>query len=158
MTTVTIVVAIGQNGVIGRDGDLPWPPTGDLKQFKDLTMGHPMIMGRTTFESIGRPLPGRTSIVLTRDPAWSAQGVEVAADLGSALDLAAKLDDEVFLIGGAQVYAAAMEADVVDKMVVTQVHQSPEGDAWFPEVDWTRWYRIAQDPHDNYTITTYHRA
>lgn len=155
---VTIVVAIGENGVIGRDGDLPWPPTGDLAQFKALTMGHPMIMGRTTFESIGRPLPGRTSIVLTRDPSWAAEGVEIASDLSSALARAAELDDEVFLIGGAQVYAAALDAGVVDRLVVTHVHLSPEGDAWFPELDWEKWRETATEPHEGYDITTYARA
>lgn len=156
--SVTIVVAIGENGVIGRDGDLPWPPTGDLAQFKALTMGHPMIMGRTTYESIGRPLPGRTSIVLTRDASWSAEGVEDAADLPSALALAAALDEDVFLIGGAQVYAAALEAGIVDRMVVTHVHQSPDGDAWFPEVDWSTWPEASREKHDGYDIATYLRA
>lgn len=155
---VAIVVAIGQNGVIGRDGELPWPPTGDLKQFKDLTMGHPLVMGRTTFESIGRPLPGRTSIVLSRDPSWTAEGVEVAGDLPSALARAAGLDDEVFLVGGAQVYAAAIEAGLVDRMVVTHVHLSPDGDAWFPTVDWSRWHETHREPHDGYDIVTYDHA
>jgi dihydrofolate reductase len=156
--SVTIVVAIGDNRVIGRDGGLPWPPTGDLAHFKALTMGHPMVMGRATFESIGRPLPGRTSIVLTRDPAWSADGVEVARDLDAALATAVRLDDEVFLIGGAQVYEAALAADVVDRMVVTQVHQSPDGDAWFPDVDWSRWPEASRDPHDGFDIVTHVRA
>lgn len=156
--TVTIVVAIGRNGVIGRDGDLPWPPTGDLAQFKALTMGHPVVMGRTTFESIGRPLPGRTSIVLTRDPAWAADGVEVAGDLRTALATAAALDDDVFLIGGAQVYAAALADGVVDRMVVTQVHQAPDGDAWFPDVDWSRWRETVREPHEGYDVVTFDRA
>lgn len=156
--SVTIVVAIGQNGVIGRDGDLPWPPTGDLAQFKALTMGHPMIMGRTTYESIGRPLPGRTSIVLSRDPAWAAEGVEAAVDLPAALTRAAELDDEVFLIGGAQVYAAALEAGSVDRMVVTHVQLSPEGDAFFPEIDDETWRETARDSYDSYDIATYVRA
>lgn len=156
--TVTIVVAIGRNGVIGADGDLPWPPTGDLKQFKALTVGHPLVMGRTTFESIGRPLPGRTSIVLTRDPSWHADGVEVAHDLAAALATAAALDDEVFLIGGAQVYAAAIEAGVVDRMVVTHVDLSPEGDAWFPPVDWDAWRETAREAFDGYDVVTYDRA
>ena len=153
--SVTIVVAIGDNGVIGRDGGLPWPPTGDLAHFKALTMGHPMVMGRTTFASIGRPLPGRTSIVLTRDPAWSADGVEVAHDLGAALASAAALSDETFLIGGAQVYAEALEAGVVDSMVVTHVHQSPDGDAWFPDVDWSRWPETSRETHDGFDIVTH---
>ncbi|AWB92742.1 dihydrofolate reductase [Aeromicrobium chenweiae] len=156
--TVTIVVAIGRNGVIGRDGDLPWPPTGDLAQFKALTMGHPMVMGRTTYESIGRPLPGRTSIVLTRDPQWAADGVEVADGLPSALAQAEKLDDDVFLIGGSQVYAAAIEAGVVDRMVVTHVHLAPDGDAWFPEVDWSQWRETDRQPYDGYDIATYDRV
>jgi dihydrofolate reductase len=157
-STVTIVVAIGDNGVIGRDGGLPWPPTGDLAHFKALTMGHPMVMGRTTFESIGRPLPGRTSIVLTRDAGWTAEGVEVAGDLPAALATAASLDDEVFLIGGAQVYAEAIEARLVDRMVVTHVHQSPEGDAWFPSVDWAGWHEASRETHDGFDIVTYDLA
>jgi dihydrofolate reductase len=156
--TVTIVVAIGQNGVIGADGDMPWPRTGDQVQFKELTMGHPMIMGRATYESIGRPLPGRTSIVLTRDPSWSAEGVEIAHDLPAALAMANELDDEVFLIGGAQVYAAAFAAGVVDRMVVTHVHLSPEGDAWFPDVDWSSWHETTRETHDGYDVATYVRA
>lgn len=155
--TVTIVVAIGQNGVIGRSGGLPWPPTGDLAQFKNLTMGHPLVMGRATFDSIGRPLPGRTSIVLTRDPTWTADGVEVASDLSSALALAASLDDETFVIGGAQVYAAALGGGVVDRMVVTHVHLAPDGDAWFPDVDWTRWRESNRVGYDGYDIATYDR-
>jgi dihydrofolate reductase len=151
----TIVVAIGRNGVIGADGDLPWPRTGDLAQFKALTMGHPMVMGRTTFESIGRPLPGRTSIVLSRDPAWTVDGALVAGDLPTALARAAELDDEVFVIGGAQVYAAAFAAGVVDRMVVTHVDLAPEGDAWFPDVDWSQWAETDRQAHDGYDIATY---
>lgn len=153
--TVTIVVAVGQNGVIGRDGDLPWPPTGDLAHFKALTMGHPMVMGRTTYESIGRPLPGRTSIVLTRDPTWTADGVVVAHDLPAALAEAAELDDDVFLIGGAQVYAEALASGAVGRMVVTHVHLSPDGDAWFPEVDWSRWAETTRETFATYDIATY---
>lgn len=158
MTVVTIVVAIGRNRVIGADGELPWPPTGDLAQFKALTMGHPLIMGRTTYESIGRPLPGRTSIVLTRDASWSAPGVVVAPDLPSALSAAEGLDDTVFVIGGAQIYAAALESGVVDRMVVTHVHLSPRGDAWFPAIDWTQWSESARESHDGYDIATYNRT
>ncbi|WP_456697351.1 dihydrofolate reductase [Aeromicrobium sp. P5_D10] len=153
--TVALVVAIGDNGVIGYQGDMPWPRTGDQVQFKQLTMGHPMIMGRTTFESIGRPLPGRTSIVLTRDPDWTAEAVEVAASLEQALKIAADLDDEVFIIGGAQVYAAAIEARVVDRMVVTHVHLSPEGDAWFPDLDWSQWSETSRQAYDGYDIADY---
>lgn len=155
MSSVALVVAIGDNGVIGLDGDMPWPRTGDQVQFKQLTMGHPMIMGRTTFESIGRPLPGRTSIVLTRDPEWTAEGVEIAHDLDQALKIAEELDDEVFIIGGAQVYTAAIEAGVVDRLVVTHVHLSPEGDAWFPDIDWSKWSERSRETYDGYDIVDY---
>lgn len=156
--TVTLVVAVGENNVIGRDGDLPWPPTGDLKQFKALTMGHPIVMGRATYESIGRPLPGRTSIVLTRDPAWQADGVEVSHSLTDGLALALGRDAEVFVIGGAQVFAEAMNQGLVDSMVITHVQLSPEGDVWFPDVDWTQWTETGREPHDGYDIATYSRA
>jgi dihydrofolate reductase len=155
---LTVVVAIGDNGVIGRDGDLPWSRTGDLAHFKALTTGHPIVMGRTTFESIGRPLPGRTSIVLTRDPAWTAEGVEVVHGLDEALAVAAGLDDDVFLIGGAQVYAEALAQDVVDRMVVTRVHQSPDGDAWFPELDWSLWPETSRETYDGFDIVTHDRV
>ncbi|GAA3530189.1 dihydrofolate reductase [Aeromicrobium panaciterrae] len=157
--TVTIVVAIGANGVIGNDGDMPWPRTGDQKQFKELTMGHPIVMGRTTYESIGKPLPGRTSIVLTRNTAWGAdEGVVVVHTLTDALARGLGRDDEVFLIGGAQVFAEALAHDVVDRMVVTHVHLSPEGDAWFPEVDWSQWVETEREPYDGYDIATYDRS
>ncbi len=134
--TLTLVVAMGANGVIGVDGGLPWRLPEDLAHFKQLTMGHPMIMGRTTYESIGRPLPGRTTIVLTRDPQWTAEGVEVASSLESALERARQLDDEVFVVGGAQVYAQALESGLVDLLCVTRVAASPEGDTLFPMIDW----------------------
>jgi dihydrofolate reductase len=145
--TVTLVVAIGANGVIGVDGGLPWRLPEDLASFKALTMGHPMVMGRTTFESIGRPLPGRTTIVVTRNPGWRADGVEVAPTLEAALERAHELDDEVFLVGGAQVYAQALAAGVVDLMCVTRVAASPEGDTWFPKIDWMEWREVGRVPH-----------
>ncbi len=155
--TVTIVVAIGANGVIGKDGDMPWPRTGDQLQFKALTMGHPIVMGRSTFESIGKPLPGRTSIVLTRNPLWAADGVIVAHTLTDALAHGLGRDDQVFLIGGAQVYAAALADGLVDQMVVTHVHLSPEGDASFPEIDLADWDETDRDAYDGYDIATYAR-
>lgn len=161
--TVTLVVAVGDNGVIGRDGGMPWPRTGDMRQFKELTWGHPVVMGRATYESIGRPLPGRTSIVLTRDPDWAPghPDVVVAHDLADALVRAAALDPEVFLIGGARVYAEALEGDLVDRMVVTHVPLSPEGDAFLAPVDPARWTEVARARHEgtpDYEIATYERA
>lgn len=160
--TVTIVVAVGRNGVIGRDGQMPWPRTGDMRQFKELTWGHPVVMGRATFESIGRPLPGRTSVVLTRQAGWQPghDGVVVVHDLTDALEAAAALDDEVFLVGGAQVYAEALEAGLVDRLVVTHVPLEPEGDAFFGPVDAAVWREVARTAHagtPDYEIATYER-
>lgn len=160
--TVTIVVAVGTNGVIGRDGGMPWPRTGDMRQFKELTWGHPVVMGRATFESIGRPLPGRTSVVLTRRADWDPghDGVLVAHDLREALRRAATLDDEVFLVGGAQVYAEALEAGLVDRMVVTHVPLAPDGDAFLDPVDPQVWREVDRTAHTgtpDYEIATYER-
>jgi len=164
--TVTLVVAIGANGVIGVNGGLPWRLPEDLAHFKALTMGHPMVMGRTTFESIGRPLPGRTTIVVTRNPDWSAEGVEVAQTLEAALERAHELDDEVFLVGGAQVYAQALDAGLVDLLCVTRVAASPEGDTRFPAIDWEQWREVGRIPHGavqvgetpSFEVVTYQRA
>jgi dihydrofolate reductase len=159
--TVTLVVAMGANGVIGVDGGLPWRLPEDLAHFKKLTMGHPMIMGRTTFESIGRPLPGRTTIVLTRDPDWSADGVEVAPTFAAALERARELDDDVFVVGGAQVYAQALESGLTDLMCVTRVAASPDGDTYFPTIDWLQWREVGHVPHGgdpSFDIVTYERA
>ena len=151
--TVTLVVAIGRNGVIGRDGGLPWAPTGDLRRFKALTLGHPMVMGRRTYESIGRPLPGRTTIVVTRDRQWTADGVLVSHSVDDALAAAAALDDEVFVVGGAEVYRQTLP--FADRLVVTWVEQEPTGDTVFPDVDWTRWQETGREPHDGYSIVSY---
>jgi len=159
--TVTLVVAIGANGVIGIDGGLPWRLPEDLAHFKQLTMGHPLVMGRATYESIGRPLPGRTTIVLTRDPDWAAEGVEVAPTIEDAINRALEIDDEVFVVGGAQVYAEALAAGVVDLMCVTRVAASPDGDTRFPQIDWMQWREVGRIPHGgdpSFDIVTYQRA
>ena len=167
--SVTLVVAMGANRVIGVDGALPWRLPEDLAHFKRLTLGHPLVMGRATYDSIGRPLPGRTTIVLTRDPDWSAgprgDGVLVAASLEEALATARELDDDVFLVGGAQVYAQALEWGLVDVMVVTRVAAAPDGDAFFPRVDWEVWHEVGSVPHVGpdpgripFEIVTYTRA
>jgi dihydrofolate reductase len=159
--TVTLVAAVGANGVIGVDGGLPWRLPEDLAHFKQLTMGHPMIMGRATFDSIGRALPGRTTIVVTRDPAWSAKGVETAPSLEAALERAQELDDDIFIVGGGQIYAQALDAGLVDLMVVTRVAAAPEGDVRFPPVDWERWTPVVRIPHrgdPSFEIVTYQRA
>ena len=147
---VSLIVARADNGVIGIDNKLPWHLPGDLKYFKRVTMGKPVVMGRKTFESIGRPLPGRTNVVLTRNHDWSALGVRVVSNLRDGLKLActqAELDgvDEVMLIGGASIYQESMA--LVDRMYVTQVHVSPEGDAFFKAPDEAIFEQISVDDH-----------
>ncbi len=166
--TVTLVVAMGANRVIGVDGSLPWRLPEDLANFKRITLGHPMVMGRATYESIGRPLPGRTTIVVTRDQGWSpgdVEGVEVVHSLVEALRRGAELDDEVFVVGGAQVYHQALEEGRVDAMVVTRVAASPDGDTFFPRIDWQAWDEVGRVPHVGpepervaFDIVTYRRA
>lgn len=142
---VTLVAAVADNGVIGRDGDIPWRIPADFAHFKALTLGHVLVMGRATYDSIGRPLPGRTTIVLTRDPQWRADGVLVAGSLDDALRLAADLPGEVFVAGGAGVYAAAL--DRAHAQVLTEVHLTPEGDTHYPEFDRAQWVETRREPH-----------
>lgn len=136
---VSLIVAMTPEGVIGRDNDLPWRLPDDLKRFKALTMGRPVIMGRRTWDSIGRPLPGRTSIVLSRRPTFAPQGAIVVPDLERALDAAGAVD-EAFVIGGAQVYALALP--IAQRLYLTLVHGDVAGDARFPAIDPRQWREI----------------
>lgn len=154
--TVSLVAAVGTNGVIGRDGGLPWPPTGDLAHFKALTMGHVLVMGRKTFESIGRVLPGRTTIVVSRQRRSFGDGVVVVPAVGEAIEKGSVLDPEVFVIGGAQVYAVALP--VADRLVLTHVDLAPDGDTYFPDVDWTQWHETSRLPGHGFDVVTYDRA
>jgi dihydrofolate reductase len=138
---ITLILARAENGVIGRDGKLPWHLPADLKRFKALTMGKPMIMGRKTFESFPAPLPGRRHIVLTRDPAWSAAGAEVAHSVEAALALAG--DGDVAVIGGAEIFAVF--EPLADRVDLTEVRATPEGDAVVPEFD--GWPEVAREDH-----------
>lgn len=155
MRTV-IVAAVGRNGVIGIDGRLPWSIPDDLARFKRITMGGALVMGRVTFESIRRPLPGRTNIVLTRNDVWSQEGVEVAGDLDAALEIARARDKDAFVVGGSEVYQAAL--DVTDVLELTEVDASPEGDTWFPSVDWSKWRETARETHEGFSFVTYERT
>ncbi|MBK5910204.1 hypothetical protein CCR85_01690 [Rhodothalassium salexigens] len=141
---LSLVVAVADNGVIGRDGDLPWSIPSELQWFKRQTLGKPMIMGRRTFRSIGRPLPGRRNIVLTRQRDWRAEGVEVAPDLDAALALVAGAD-EAAVIGGAGVFADALP--LADRLIWTAVHAAPEGDTAMPAVDWSAWAEVHREAH-----------
>ncbi len=140
---LSLVVARAANGVIGRDGGLPWHLPADLKHFKALTLGKPIVMGRRTFASIGRPLPGRHNIVLTRG-AWSADGVTVVPDLAAALAAAGTVP-EVAIIGGAAVYAAALP--LADRVYLTEVHAAPAGDTVLPPFDAAAWTETAREDH-----------
>ncbi|HEY7822864.1 MAG TPA: dihydrofolate reductase [Acidimicrobiia bacterium] len=155
MRTV-IVAAVGRNGVIGIDGRLPWSIPDDLARFKRITMGGALVMGRATFESIRRPLPGRTNIVLTRNDVWSQEGVEVAGDLDAALEIARARDKDAFVVGGSEVFQAAL--DVTDVLELTEVDASPEGDTWFPSVDWSKWRETARETHEGFSFVTYERT
>jgi dihydrofolate reductase len=138
---ITLHLARADNGVIGRDGALPWRLPADMKRFKARTMGKPMIMGRKTFESFPAPLPGRRHIVLTRDPAWRADGAEVAHSPAAALALAGGGD--IAVIGGAEVYALLIEQ--ADRIELTEVHAAPEGDVAVPA--FTGWREVAREDH-----------
>jgi len=145
---VVLVAAVAANGVIGRDGQLPWHLPEDLAHFRRVTTGHVVLMGRRTYESIGRPLPRRTNVVVTRQPGWAADGVLVAGSVDEALALAAAHDGEIMVIGGGEVYAATLP--VADAQVLTEVHASPEGDAFYPPFDRDAWVETAREPHDGY--------
>ena len=134
--TLSIIVAVAENRVIGRDGSLPWHISEDLKRFKRITLGHPIIMGRKTYESIGRPLPGRRNIVISRHSAYCADGCDVAGSLDSALAMVGG-EEEVFCIGGAEVYREALPR--ADRMYLTRVLQTVDGDVRFPEWDEKSW-------------------
>jgi len=144
---VHIIVARARNGVIGKNGALPWRLPEDLAHFKRTTMGHTIVMGRRTWESIGRALPGRRNIVLTRDPNWQAPGAERAAGLEEAIqraDTTAGGIPEVFIIGGAQLYAQAL-AGSVDAIHVTEIDAEFDGDTTFPPLDSRRWRECARE-------------
>jgi len=143
---LALIAAVARNGVIGRGGDLPWRIPADLQFFKTTTMGKPMIMGRRTFESIGKALPGRTNIVITRSVGFTADDVEVAADLDQALAIAAGQGaDEVMVIGGGEIYAAALPR--ADRLYLTEVHIDAEGDVHFPTLDRAQWREASRDDH-----------
>ena len=137
--TITLVAAMATNSAIGLDGQMPWHLPRELKHFKETTMGKPIVMGRKTWESIGRALPGRQNLVVTRNPEFSAPGCDVAGSLEAAVEMAA--GKEVMIIGGGQLYAEALP--FADRMVLTLVDCEPEADTWFPGWDETEWTETA---------------
>jgi dihydrofolate reductase len=159
---VTMVAAVAENGVIGADAGIPWYIPADFAHFKATTTGHVLVMGRATHESIGRPLPGRTTIVLTRDPGWSAEGVLVASSVPAALELAdTVLDDlpagrQVMIGGGAHIFEAAMP--YADEQLISEVPLSPPGDTFYPDFSRDRWREVSREPRDGFTLVTWERV
>ncbi|SIS86127.1 dihydrofolate reductase [Neptunomonas antarctica] len=163
-----MIVAQAQNRVIGRQNKLPWYLPGDLKYFKLATMGKPLIMGRKTYDSIGRPLPGRLNIVITRDTTYTLEGAKVVHSLAEAIELAASqafIDgaEEAMVIGGEQIYAEALP--LVERLYVTEVHAVVDGDAYFPSFAVDEWQELGREdfkaegpnPYD-YSFVVYQRA
>ena len=168
MIKLSVIVAVAENGVVGKNNALPWYLPEDLKYFKRTTLGKPIVMGRKTFESIGRPLPGRTNIVISANPDYFAEGVRVVSALEEALGLAEDIalidgSDELMVIGGATIYAAAIP--LADRLYVTEVHAAVEGDAYLQDIDWSKWNEssrechkgVAPNPYD-YSFVVYDRA
>ncbi len=143
--TITIIAAVARNRVIGKDGDMPWHLPADLKFFKRMTAGHTVVMGRRTFESFGgRPLPKRRNLVITRNPDYAADGVEVFHSLPDAVG-ACTNDETVFICGGAGIYRDSL--DLADRMYLTRIEAEIDGDTCFPEVDWDQWQLVEEVVH-----------
>ena len=139
---ITIIAAIANNNALGRNNDLIWHLPADLKRFKKTTTGHHIIMGRNTFESIGKPLPNRTTVIITRNTGYKAEGCVVVNSLKEALEVA-KNDESPFIIGGAQIYEQAI--NIADKLDITEVHYNFEADVFFPEIDKNIWKEVSRE-------------
>jgi len=159
---ISIIVAASANNVIGAEGDLPWRLSDDLKRFKTITMGKPIVMGRKTWDSIGRPLPGRQNIVITRQADFVAEGCDVVASADEAIAATAGAD-EVMVIGGSQVYSLFLPN--AERLYLTRVHADVAGDAFFPQIDESQWRLVNDEPHSagdrnafDYSFRIYERA
>jgi dihydrofolate reductase len=144
---ISLIVAMGENRVIGGNGHIPWRLPADFKHFKELTMGHPIVMGRKTFESIGKPLPGRTNIIITRDASYQREGIVSVASPGAAVAASgdATGGDEIFVIGGAEIYKLFLPQ--ADKLYITKVDGDFKGDAFFPEWEKEEWQSVSSEEH-----------
>ncbi|MEA5140064.1 dihydrofolate reductase [Arcicella rigui] len=144
---LSIIVAVAENGVIGHNNQLIWHLPEDLKMFKRLTSGHPIIMGRKTFESIGKPLPNRTSIIITKNPEFQIEGCITVHSLEEAIETANEIEEnEAFIIGGAEIYRLALP--FADTIYLTEVHHTFEGDTFFPAIDKELWEEVNRTDHD----------
>ncbi|MDD5299237.1 MAG: dihydrofolate reductase [Gallionella sp.] len=148
MSSLSIIVAMATNRTIGINNTLPWRIPDDLKHFKKLTMGHHMIMGRKTFESIGKPLPGRITVVVSRDRSLKIDGCTVAHSLQEAVAACAN-DPQIFVVGGADIYAQAL--GLADTLYITEIQRDVIGDAWFPEFDRSEWQEVSREIHRHET-------
>ena len=143
---LSLIVAMASNRTIGLNNQMPWHLSADLKKFKKITMGQPIIMGRKTFESVGRPLPGRQNIIISRNPDYQQESCLVFNDLDSALQSCAS-NDEVFVIGGATLYAATLAR--ADRLYITEIQQAFAGDTWFPEINPSEWQVVTREDINN---------
>ncbi len=153
---LSLIVAMANNRTIGLNNRLPWHLPGDLKYFKSITMGKPIVMGRKTFDSIGKPLPGRLNIVVTRNTSWSFSGVEVASSLDQAKIIAVLMDEstpEIMVIGGSEIYNTAI--DQADRLYITRVQASFEGDTFFPVFDEEVWREVGRQEPEQQGETPY---
>ena len=157
MAEIIAIAAVAANGVIGAGNDIPWRIPADWHRFKTLTMGQVLIMGRKTYDSIGRPLPGRTTFVITRDRTWRGDGVHIVPSVDEAFDQAILLNPKtVFVAGGGEIYRAAW--DRLTGLEITEVDQSPSGEVTFPEIDPDEWIEVGRESHDGYRFVSYRRC
>ena len=141
---ITIIAAIAKNNALGKDNDLIWHLPADLKRFKKVTSGHHILMGRNTFESIGKPLPNRTTIIITRNKEYFKDGCLIANSIEEAIEMVEN-KDEIFIIGGAQIYKETIEKNLADRLDITLVHHEFEADVFFPEIDLTIWEEASRE-------------
>ncbi|MEO7125900.1 MAG: dihydrofolate reductase [Nakamurella sp.] len=159
--TMILAASVAPNGVIGVDGELAWRNSADLRRLKASTMGHTLIMGRKNYESIGRPLPGRRTVVLTRQRGWTVPGVivvhDAAAELDAALDeIVAETGDDIFYVfGGGEIYRELLPR--VDVLELTEIHAELRGDVYFPSVDYQQWTEVSRNPQDGFSWVRYQR-
>lgn len=146
--TIKLIVAKADNNAIGKGNDLIWKLPADLKFFKKTTLGHTLIMGRKTFESIGFPLPGRTTIIVTRDENYTQEGCKTATSIEEAINLVEN-DETPFIAGGATIYNQALQKGLIDEMIITEVHENFDADAFFPEVDMSQWCEVSRIDNDD---------
>ncbi len=160
---ITLVVAMGLNREIGVDNQLPWHLPKDLKHFKEITSGHPIIMGRKTYESIGKPLPNRTNIVISRKKDWFEEGILIVGSIKEAIKFGQKIDEDIFIIGGGNIFEQTM--DIADKLEVTEIKTNIEADTFFPKIDpkiWTKTDEICHEKDEknnfDFCFQTFQRA